>query len=124
MVRICYIWHFDAFDENFPLQTSSMESICAALLGVNLSEDDREPIALCYDDFWPRKERCVVVSLNSCPTFLRLRSCASGFLQVERHENTVWVEHVVGEWRTLHESMAPIKRLRRPKILPGACLKT
>src|SRR4030088_1599137 len=51
------------------------------------------------------------------------RSRGSGLLQVERHEDTVRVEHIVGEGRALHEAMVPIKCLRRPKIFPGARLE-
>ena len=38
--------------------------------------------------------------------------CVSGFLQVERHEDTVRIEHIVGERWALHEAMAPVKRAR------------
>src|SRR6266478_76071 len=50
-------------------------------------------------------------------------SCGSGFSQVERHEDTVRVEHVVRERRALHEAMAPVERLRRQKIIPRARLE-
>jgi hypothetical protein len=55
--------------------------------------------------------------------FFERASCGSGLSQVERHEDTVRVEHIIGEGRALHEPMAPIKCLRRPKIFPGARLE-
>jgi len=61
--------------------------------------------------------------LNSFPTFARSRFRTSGFFEVERHENTVWVEHIISEGWALLESLVLVKCMRGPKILPGACLK-
>jgi hypothetical protein len=41
-----------------------------------------------------------------------------GFSQVERHEDTVRVAHIVGERRALHEAMARIECPRWQEIIP------
>jgi hypothetical protein len=42
MVRNGHIWHWDAFDNNFPLQTSSTARICAHTFGVNVYKLSRK----------------------------------------------------------------------------------
>src|SRR5262249_34169385 len=60
----------------------------------------------------------VVLFLLAC----RFRA-SRGVSQVEGHEDTVWIGHVVTEWRTFGEAMAPVERTRGLKIVPGTGLE-
>jgi hypothetical protein len=50
--------------------------------------------------------------------------CGSGFSEFKRHEDTIRVEHIVGERLALYETMAPVERVRRLEIFLGTRLKT
>src|SRR4249920_1579952 len=49
--------------------------------------------------------------------------CGSGFSQFQRHEDTIRVEHIVGERLALYETIASVERVRRLEIIPGTRLK-
>src|SRR6516162_4158168 len=64
-------------------------------------------------------------SLNrtSCPQGDQTELFRARLQEVKRHEDAVWVEHVVGEGCALSEAMAPIKRARGRKVFPRSSLK-